>query len=289
MTQRNIDFGSFPDDPDADAIRSAFQKTQENFTELFNGIIGSTVYSINKTSGAGITVNAPTGNVVISANIACVQVHTSTLSIGRGANGSQDTSITQSSQTLWVDLPDTIQNVSNIILGGYASVTGNITGGNLISLGDTLTTGNVVANNVVSNSTISTSGNVYTGNIYATGDVYATGDIITSYSDVRLKTKIGSIKNAVEKMCAIETMYYTSNEVATGLGVTDIKPKVGVTAQSVLTVAPEVVHPSGLDSKYWTVQYERLVPYLIECIKEQQAQIEELKSNIVGIGKNHGL
>jgi hypothetical protein len=29
MAQRNIDFGSFPDDPDADAIRAAFQKTQD--------------------------------------------------------------------------------------------------------------------------------------------------------------------------------------------------------------------------------------------------------------------
>ncbi len=38
MAQRNIDFGTFPDDPDADAIRTAFQKTQENFTELFAGL-----------------------------------------------------------------------------------------------------------------------------------------------------------------------------------------------------------------------------------------------------------
>ena len=30
MAQKNIDFGSYPDDPDADAIRTAFQKTQQN-------------------------------------------------------------------------------------------------------------------------------------------------------------------------------------------------------------------------------------------------------------------
>ena len=51
MAQRNIDFGAFPDDPDADAIRSAFQKTQENFTELFNRQFESGVTSINRTPG----------------------------------------------------------------------------------------------------------------------------------------------------------------------------------------------------------------------------------------------
>ena len=118
MSQQNIDFGTFPDDPNADAIRAAFQKVQENFTELYSGLQGAAVSSINRTPGAGITVNSPTGNVIVTANIACVQVHTSTLSIGRDSNGSQDTTITSSSQTLWIDLPTTISNVDNIILSG---------------------------------------------------------------------------------------------------------------------------------------------------------------------------
>lgn len=137
MSQKNIDFGNYPDDPDADSIRAAFQKTQDNFTQLFAPAgAESAVTSINRTPGAGITVNAPTGNVVISANIACVQVQTSTLSIGRGANGNSYTSITASSQVLWVDLPETIANVGNIILdgnaniGGYANIVGNIYSGN---------------------------------------------------------------------------------------------------------------------------------------------------------------
>ena len=98
MAQKNINFGTFPDDPDADAIRTAFQKVQENFTEVYQGVEGTAVSSINKTPGAGITVTQPTGNVIISANIAYLQVHTSTLSIGRDSNGSQDTSITSSTQ-----------------------------------------------------------------------------------------------------------------------------------------------------------------------------------------------
>ena len=40
MAQQNIDFGTFPDDPDADAIRTAFQKVQNNFSELYTVKIG---------------------------------------------------------------------------------------------------------------------------------------------------------------------------------------------------------------------------------------------------------
>jgi filamentous hemagglutinin len=130
MSQRNIDYGGFPNDPNSDAIRTAFQKVQLNFTELFNA---GGVSSVNKIPQPGLTVSPTTGAVLITANIACVQVHTSTLSIGRNANGSQDTSITQSSQVLWVDLPANIANVANINLSGYANVVGNVTAGNLIS------------------------------------------------------------------------------------------------------------------------------------------------------------
>ena len=132
MAQRNIDFGTFPDDPNADAIRTAFQKVQENFTELYSGLQEQAVLSVNKTQGAGVTVNSPTGNVVITANIACVQVSTSTLSIGRGSNGSNATSITSSSQTLVIDLPYNIANIDNINIsdtftGVNANLSGNLT------------------------------------------------------------------------------------------------------------------------------------------------------------------
>ena len=74
MAQRNIDFGSFPDDPNADAIRTAFDKVQQNFTELFSGLQEQAVLSVNRTAGSGVTVNSPTGNVIVSANIAHVNI-----------------------------------------------------------------------------------------------------------------------------------------------------------------------------------------------------------------------
>ena len=121
MAQRNIDFGTFPNDPDADAIRTAFQKTQENFTELFSGMQEQAVLSVSGLPGGGITAFPSTGNVVLTANLACLQVRTSTLSIGRDANGSQTAIITQSSQELWVDLPANITNVANANFTGTVS------------------------------------------------------------------------------------------------------------------------------------------------------------------------
>jgi hypothetical protein len=82
VSQRNIDFGSFPDDPSADAIRTAFEKVQQNFTELYTGT-GAGVTSV--VAGQGIELGgtgASTGTVVIEADIACIQVQTSTLSLG---------------------------------------------------------------------------------------------------------------------------------------------------------------------------------------------------------------
>ena len=48
MSQQNIDFGTFPDDPAADPIRIAFQKVQQNFDEVYNGLSGASVTSVNR-------------------------------------------------------------------------------------------------------------------------------------------------------------------------------------------------------------------------------------------------
>ena len=52
-----------------------------------------------------------------------------------------------------------------------------------------------------------------------------------------------------------------------------------MSAQEVLEVCPEAVKPAPVDNNYYTVQYEKLVPLLIEAIKEQQEQIEHLKAS----------
>jgi len=164
MAQRNIDFGAFPDDPDADAIRSAFEKVQLNFTEVFAGLGDQAVVSVNKTAGPGVYLvnGSPVGNVVLGANIACVQFSSTTLSVGRSpGTGPGSATITDSTQTLYIDLPNTIANVTDVVVSG--NVQGNAIIGNLsgdfgyILANASSGNGNIDANNITLTGALSAS------------------------------------------------------------------------------------------------------------------------------------
>ena len=111
------------------------------------------------------------------------------------------------------------------------------------------------------------------------GDVRATGNITSNFSDDNLKDNLGNIPNALEKVLSLNGFYYEPNKTAQDLGYA-VKREVGVSAQQVQAVLPEIVVPAPIDDKYLTVHYDRLVPLLIEAIKEQQKQIDELKSKL---------
>nr|BAR35909.1 hypothetical protein [uncultured Mediterranean phage uvMED] len=120
------------------------------------------------------------------------------------------------------------------------------------------------------------------------GSGFFDGNVTAYYSDERLKDKQGKIENALDKVEQIETFYFTENELAKSLGHTVDKKQVGVSAQSVYEVLPEIVdlapfdrdHETG-ESKsgedYMTVDYAKLTPLLIEAIKELQAKVKELE------------
>lgn len=142
MAQKNIDFGTFPDDPNADAIRTAFSKVQDNFTELYDNIQSQAVLSINKIPQAGITVNNTVGNVLIAANIAQVQVYSTTLDLGLNAPDTKsNVNLLTSAQSIWIDLPVDIDVVGNLSVGNKSNLGAianiKITGG---SVGDTILT-----------------------------------------------------------------------------------------------------------------------------------------------------
>ena len=135
----------------------------------------------------------------------------------------------------------------------------------------------------------------------ANGNGYFDGNVTAYYSDERLKEKLGNIKNSIEKVKTIETFYYKENDLAKKLGFNNDKKQIGLSAQSVEKVLPECVSLAPFDfethddktitsksgENYKTVDYSRIVPLLIEAIKEQQKQIDELKNEILEIkGKN---
>ena len=116
---------------------------------------------------------------------------------------------------------------------------------------------------------------------YAGNEIKAVGNITAYVSDERLKTKLGNIENALDKVTQLSGFYYELNEVANELGLYSREGReVGVSAQEVQAVQPEAVTHAPVSDKYLTVRYERLVPLLIEAIKELKDQVDELKGQI---------
>lgn len=112
------------------------------------------------------------------------------------------------------------------------------------------------------------------------GNLQTTGDITAFVSDDRLKTNKSPIENALSKVNSLNGFTYNHNETASKLGLnTEIK-YAGVSAQEVQKVLPEVVKPSPSDENYNTVQYEKLVPLLIEAIKELSEKVTALENQI---------
>ena len=124
----------------------------------------------------------------------------------------------------------------------------------------------------------------YNGTTNITGQIRATSDITAYYSDERLKDISGKIENALDKVCSLNGYHYTGNEAAGELGYDTDVQQVGISAQEVEAVLPEVVKSAPINdthnTDYKTVQYERLIPLLIESIKEQQTQIDQLKDMV---------
>lgn len=111
-----------------------------------------------------------------------------------------------------------------------------------------------------------------------TGEIRATNQITAHYSDERLKNRLGGIENALDKVNSLSGFYYEANEIAQDLGYS-VQREVGVSAQEVQRILPEIVVPAPIDEKYLTVRYERLVPLLIESIKELSRELKDLKES----------
>lgn len=109
-----------------------------------------------------------------------------------------------------------------------------------------------------------------------TGEIRATNNITAYYSDDRLKKRLGNIENALAKVMTLNGFQYEANETAQALGYA-VKPEIGLSAQEVQAVLPEVVVPAPIDEKYLTIHYERVIPLLVEAIKELKKEIDELK------------
>ena len=111
--------------------------------------------------------------------------------------------------------------------------------------------------------------------------LYVQSDVVAYYSDMRLKTKIGDIQNPIGKIKSLNGFYYEPNEIAQSYGY-EVERRIGLSAQDVKEVVPEAVSDAPIGDGYMAVDYAKLVPVLVEAIKEQQKQIDELKARLDG-------
>jgi len=108
-------------------------------------------------------------------------------------------------------------------------------------------------------------------NVLFNADITASGNV-TAYSDITLKTNVKPIDNALDKVQQIQGITYNRVDL-------DDNPRhAGVIAQEVEKVLPEVVQTDEKGIK--SVAYGNMVGLLVEAIKDQQKQIDELRAKL---------
>ena len=152
---------------------------------------------------------------------------------------------------------------------GQITINSTASGGGTSSQWTTAAVGITTTSNVGIKSTTPTSALDVTGDVKVSGIVTATD--FNSSSDINLKTNIQTIENPIDKLLEINgvTFNWIENE----------KASVGVIAQDVERALPQLVNDMG---SHKVVNYNGLIGLLVECIKHQQKQIDELKEHMIG-------
>jgi hypothetical protein len=158
--------------------------------------------------------------------------------------------------------------------------------GELFSVNNSLT-GSVFSVNDISGMPIIDATAGTTNIVTVTGEIRATGTITQNFSDERLKEKISVIDKPIDIIKSLNGFKYKHNETAKKYGYNDDNVHIGLSAQEVKAVLPELVTLAPFDineentsktgNDYLTLDYSKLVPVLIEAIKEQQKEIDKLK------------
>ena len=139
--------------------------------------------------------------------------------------------------------------------------------------------------------TIKENGFVGVGTITPTVRLQVNGDIIANSiagsSDARFKTNITPIANPLQKVLALRGVHFNWNTSVFPQRMFSDKRTLGFIAQEVEKVLPEIVQTENTTEGYKSVQYDKVVALLVEAIKEQQKQINQLKKQVKKLRRAH--
>ena len=248
-----------------------------------------TAYAFTSVGTAGYVLQSNGASAPSWVAVSTPNNGTLTLAVaGTGLSGSQTFTANQASNvTFTVTSNATNANTASTIVARDAS--GNFSAGTITATLSGNASTATSATSATTATTATTANALNTGNNYqinslgvgtaasgTAGEIRATNNITAYYSDDRLKTRLGGIENALDKICQLEGFFYEANQTAQDLGYEPVR-EVGVSAQQVQAVLPEVVVPAPIDERYLTVRYEKMIPLLIEAIKELRAEVKALR------------
>jgi hypothetical protein len=247
---------------------------------------GSTVLQDNYSNGhlTNFGTNRSSGGVVIGYGVTPSTVNTNEfvsatgISIGRGALSIDDSVRWYLGATQTVTVGNAVTMTQRMILDNNGQLGIGATPAYRLQIsGDEYIVTGSLGVNVVPNAT--------------DGTVSAGADVIAFASDKRLKTNIRLLENPLSKINKLSGMTFNWNERANNLANYNMDESyVGLFAQDVQSVLPEAVKLAPFDNdgnnnsisgeNYLTVQYEKIVPLLIEAIKELEKEVNKLKNKI---------
>jgi hypothetical protein len=231
-------------------------------TDVIGGIASVTSLFVN---ASGIST---LGTVVISAGIITATSGGIVTYFGDGSK------LSNTGSSISTNTTNQAQFITYVTGTGSTSGLGVTTTGlvfnpssNSLGIGTTNPTSKLTVQGNISVSGFST----FSGNVFVSGIITATD--YDSASDIRLKENIQKIDNPIDKIIRIEgvTFDWKSNN----------KSSMGVIAQNIEKVLPQLVN--GGDSK--TVNYNGIIGLLIECVKTQQEQIDNLNRRLDDLSK----
>ena len=243
-----------------------FELAKSNLSNISSvGVVTATTFvgaltgtASNVTTNANLTGHVTSvGNAAVLGSFTSLQLLTAlTDETGSGAN------VFATSPTLVTPVLGTPSSGTLTSCTGLPLTTG-VTGTLPVANGGTGVTASTGTGSVVLSASPTFTGTVGAAAITATGDIAAAN--FNSTSDISLKDNIQTIVDPLDKIIKLNGVTFNWKE--------NQKPSIGVIAQELQEVLPELVTQGDIKS----VNYNGLIGVLIEAVKEQQKQIEELK------------